>query len=104
MELVENGGFEATDLRAPVLDPWTVKNGVGDKSKCNKDKDGDGVPDKFFSHTGECAFRFKGGAGENSKLTQIIDISGVMFSSGDTLDLLAYIDAGSAATGKVKVS
>jgi hypothetical protein len=42
---------------------WTVKNGTGDKVVCSK-------PGKVFGFSGDCAFRFKGGPGENSKLKQ----------------------------------
>jgi hypothetical protein len=92
-ELLENGGFEAQDLT-----PWTIKNATGDKLKCNKDKDGNGIPDKIVAHTGDCAFMFKGFAGENSKLSQTVDLTGLPFASGDTLQLNVFVKGSSAAT------
>jgi hypothetical protein len=89
--LVSNGDFEEE------LTDWTVKNAVGDKVKCNKE-------DKVFSNTGECAFRFKGGAGENSKIQQVLDITGATFVAGETLDLSAFVNGGASAVGTVKIS
>jgi hypothetical protein len=64
-----NGGFEETTTS------WTQKNPTSDKAKCNK-------PDKIIAFEGECAYMFKGGVGENSKLVQ----------NGDTLYVLAGKD------------
>jgi hypothetical protein len=102
--LIDNPGFEAKDANnEPDLTPWVVKNETGDKIKCNKDKDGDGIPDKIFSHTGDCAFRFKGFLGENGKLTQTVDLAGLTFVSGDTLDLSVWVDAPGTPTAKIKL-
>jgi hypothetical protein len=42
---------------------WQVVNGTNDKVVCN-------TLTKTFSRSGDCAFRFKGGAGEKSRLIQ----------------------------------
>jgi subtilisin-like proprotein convertase family protein len=103
-ELLDNGGFEAKDANNdPDLTPWTVKNGTGDKIKCNKDKDGDGTADKIVSHTGECAFRFKGFPGDNSKLVQAADLTGVTLIPGDALNLSVWVDAPGTPDGKIKL-
>jgi large repetitive protein len=105
IELVENGDFEAKGLEGkPDLAPWVLKNGTQDKIKCNKDKDGDGTADKIFAHQGECAFMFKGGAGESAKLEQTIGMTGVTFAPGDTLTLTGFANASrSSVSGKIKV-
>ncbi|HEX2623002.1 MAG TPA: hypothetical protein VHL11_22735, partial [Phototrophicaceae bacterium] len=91
-ELMVNGSFEDTALL-----PWSVKNGTGDKIICDK-------PGKPVAHTGTCAFRFKGGVGENSKLQQTMDLSATTFAVGDTLDLSLYFNAAKpVASGKVKL-
>ncbi|HEX2618602.1 MAG TPA: hypothetical protein VHL11_00610 [Phototrophicaceae bacterium] len=105
-ELLVNGGFEATDgvrtisgvtTRASVLDPWVVKNAVGDKIKCDTET-------KIVAHGGVCAFRFKGGVGESTKLQQVVDLTGLIFASGDTLDLSVFLNANKPTTsGKIKV-
>ncbi|HEX2623189.1 MAG TPA: hypothetical protein VHL11_23675, partial [Phototrophicaceae bacterium] len=84
-ELLVNGSFEDTGLV-----PWVLKNGTKDKIKCNNG-------DKIFARTGECAFRFKGGVGENSKIKQIVDITDLLFVSGDELNLNVYINAANAS-------
>ncbi|MBC8170779.1 MAG: hypothetical protein H7X77_03880 [Anaerolineae bacterium] len=99
VDLLVNGGFEAVDAESkPDLTPWVLKNGVGEKVKCNKEA-------KVFAHTGICAFRFKGGVGENSKIQQNIDLDGLIFAVGDALDLSLFVNASNAATAaKVKVT
>lgn len=64
--LVQDGGFEVGSLN-PLL--WKKANLTEDKVVCDKLK-----PDysfNEFSDTGRCAFRFKGKAGENSKIEQL---------------------------------
>jgi hypothetical protein len=95
-QLIVNGGFELkNEDNSPNLTPWSVKNPTGDKIKCNKDTNNDGEIDKFFSHTGTCAFMFKGVPGEASKLQQVYDPSNTLavFAADDTLLLTAYVDA-----------
>jgi hypothetical protein len=99
-ELLLNGGFE-NDLA-----PWEVKNETGDKIKCNKDKDGDGVPDKIFAYEGTCAFRFKGGTGEASKLVQTVDLTTVTNGAGDIVTLRGWAESKNLtgnSNAKVKV-
>jgi hypothetical protein len=104
LNLVENGSFDMMDAtQTVVLTPWTVKNGTGDKIKCDKDTDNDGEPDKFVARSGSCAFQFKGSAGENSKLSQSLDTSLLNLAIGDTLDLSLFVDGTSTANGKIKV-
>ncbi|HEX2622477.1 MAG TPA: choice-of-anchor Q domain-containing protein, partial [Phototrophicaceae bacterium] len=91
-ELIDNRGFED-----PTVDAWVVKNSVGDKVKCDTET-------KIVAHTGVCAFRFKGGPGESTKLQQTIDLTGLTFALGDTLDLSAFFNANKPTTnGKIKV-
>jgi hypothetical protein len=86
-ELLVNGGFENGD------DGWTVKNAAGDKVKCNKEG-------KNLAHSGNCGWRFKGGADENTKLQQTIT-SGL--EAGDTLTLSGFVRIYEGTAGKVKV-
>jgi hypothetical protein len=95
IELVGNGGFEAPEA---ALDPWALKNALGDKVKCNTET-------KVVAHSGLCAFQFKGGAGENTKIQQNLDLSALTLSVGDTLDLSAFVNAKKAtASGKIKMT
>jgi uncharacterized protein len=94
-ELVVNGGFE-TNGESNLL-PWQLKKGSGDKVKCNNEN-------KTFAYEGDCAFQFKGGAGENAKLQQDIVLTTLTFSNGDALNLSAHIRAPkSSVKGKVKL-
>jgi hypothetical protein len=70
---------------------------VGDKVKCDTET-------KIVAHTGICAFRFKGGVGESTKIQQIIDLTDQTFTAGDSLDLSAFFNANKPTTsGKIKV-
>jgi hypothetical protein len=98
IQLIENGSFDVLNAEEkPVLVPWTVKNGVGDKTKCNK-------VDKVFARTGNCAFQFKGSAVEASSLRQDIDLTGLIFNSNSILRLSVFAKATNAAVNtKVKL-
>ena len=74
VELLVNGGFESD------LNGWKLKNPTKDKVKCDK-------PEKVIAFEGACVFQFKGGAGENSKLQQSVDLAVNPVSAGDTLTL-----------------
>lgn len=76
--LIVNGGFE------PDLAGWTLKNSTSDVVRCN-------TPTKEISYEGECAFRFKGGVGENSQVRQVADLTGESFEQNDTLTLSGYV-------------
>ena len=89
VELLTDGGFESSAAG------WDIKNPTADKVKCNKPE-----KSKIFAHTGECAWRFKGGAGENASIKQTI-LTGV--NPGDTLTLSGYVNAKGAVSSKVKV-
>jgi hypothetical protein len=103
-ELIGNGDFENLDGDGkPDITPWVVKNSSGDKAKCNKDKDGDGIPDKIFANTGNCAFAFKGVTAEAGKLEQVIDLTGVTPGVGDTLNLTFAAQTKGGGEGKAKV-
>jgi uncharacterized protein len=98
LQLMVNGGFENS------LTAWTLKNGTQDSVKCNQDTDGDGTEDKVFAYEGECAFRFKGRAGENAKLEQTVEVTGITFASGNTLTLSVYVNADKpTVSGKLKL-
>jgi hypothetical protein len=103
-ELLDNGDFENLDGDGkPDITPWVVKNSSGDKAKCNKDKDGDGIPDKIFANTGNCAFAFKGVTAEAGKLEQTIDLTGLTLNVGDTLNLTFAAQTKGGGEGKAKV-
>lgn len=94
-DLLMNGGFEAKDENSkPDLTPWALKNGTKDKIKCKVE----------VAHSGDCAFQFAGGAGENSKIQQVPALAGITFASGTDLSFGAWINASNPATqGKLKV-
>lgn len=103
-QLLANVSFELKDGdNKPALGAWTVINPTGEKIKCNKDSNNDGEIDKFFSHTGDCAFRFRGQVGENSKLRQEPDLSGLTFAAGDMLNLSAFIQTDGTPTATLKL-
>ena len=98
-ELIENGGFEVVNASGkPVIDPWVLKNGTGDKGKCDKPE-----KNKFFAYSGNCAFRFKGGPAENSSLMQTPSFAGLNPQVGDALDLVWMMDAQVNSSGKLKL-
>ncbi len=86
-ELLANGGFETDANADKVPDGWTLLNKTGDKLLCDPAK----------AHSGNCAFNFKGGVPENAKLSQVADLTGMTFATGDTLSLSAWFKAVSAS-------
>jgi hypothetical protein len=87
VELLVDGGFEA------AASNWTVRNTTSDKVKCNK-------PNKVIAHTGNCAWRFKGGAGENAKIRQVMTTGA---NIGDRLTLSGVVNASGDVNSKVKI-
>jgi hypothetical protein len=87
VELLTNGGFEngLSPDKAPL--GWTIKKALGDKVKC----------DPLKAHSGSCAYKFRGGAAENTVLMQVIDLTGVTFQQGDHLALNAFFKGGNKA-------
>jgi len=98
-ELLVNGGFEVGPARPPLK--WVVANKSGttqnDKRMCN-------TQTKIYARTGACAFRFVGGASENTKLTQKVNITGRVFTTGDLLSLTGYYNAAASSSVFVKVT
>jgi hypothetical protein len=96
IELVVNGGFELSDLAGGnVLAPWAGRNLAGDKIKCNKTNRPGGLPDKIIAFEGDCAFQFKGSAGENSRIQQNLDFAGLV-NATDVLTFSLYVDSNNA--------
>jgi hypothetical protein len=87
IELLTDGGFENSVLG------WEAKDSTGDKVKCNKSG-------KIIAYAGNCAWQFKGGAGENSKIQQVITTNA---TPGDTLTLSGYVNAKGAVDSKIKI-
>jgi hypothetical protein len=98
--LLKNSSFEAdTDLNKQP-DSWKLKNGSGDKQKCNKS----GKPPIAFD--GQCAYQFKGGgdvvALENARLQQTVVLTALDFEASDKLILSFYLHSFSpVVTGNV---
>jgi hypothetical protein len=65
---------------------------------CNNDT-------RVFALSDQCAFRIRGGANEDSRLTQIANIDGVSFSVGDQIVFVMVVNANSAfsATAQLRV-
>jgi hypothetical protein len=89
VELLLNGGFELNNA------DWTAKNATSDKRKCNK-------PGKIIARTGDCAYQFKGGVGERSKLEQRPAVTAI--TTGDSITLSGFYRATGAVNAKVKVT
>jgi hypothetical protein len=105
-ELLSNRSFEFDNNNNGDPDDWISSGSSGDKWKCNKDKDGDGLADKIVAFDGNCAYVYKSGIGENSKLTQDVDLTIALpaqANAGDTLVLSGYVHAKGVVKAKVKV-
>jgi hypothetical protein len=87
-EILVDGDFEIDTDADKQPDAWIGKGLQGDKLKCNTE-------DKFVAHTGLCAYRFKGGAANKSKLQQDLDLPALALGAGDTLTLTGYAKTGS---------
>lgn len=86
-EMISNGGFEnRTADGSKDLLPWIVKLDHKDKIRCNNPE----KPDKRKAYADRCAYGFKGGPGEKSKLIQTPSNPVVTLEAGGTLDLSFY--------------
>jgi hypothetical protein len=85
IKLLVDGGFETDGA------DWIVKNSTGDKVKCNKEG-------KIIAYEGNCARRFKGSIGENSKIQQVIT-----GATSSELTLSGYVNASGTVDSQVKV-
>lgn len=94
-ELLDNGGFETAGVTNGIPANWTVQNSSGDKRAC---------PLALTNiHGGLCAFKFTGSTTDASKLTQVVDLTGVTFATGDSLTASAFFK-GNNASAKTKVT
>ena len=94
VELLTNGSFEVAGATAGKPAGWTVQAPTGDKRAC---------PAAVANvHSGSCAFKFTGSSTDHSKLVQVVDLTGVTFTAGDTLTASAFFK-GNNATAKVKI-
>ena len=80
LDLLTNGGFETAGANAKRPMGWTIRSPSGDKRVCLAGK----------AHSGLCAFKFTGSTTDVSKLYQVVNLTGVTFTTGDTLELSAY--------------
>lgn len=85
-QLIVNGTFELESGKSTGA--WVIINGNKEKAKCNKPDRG-----KYFAYDSDCAFMFKGGVDENSKLKQKAHLPSRDFTVGDTLTFAGWIDA-----------
>ncbi|MBC8100369.1 MAG: hypothetical protein H7Y11_13070 [Armatimonadetes bacterium] len=91
-QMLTNGGFE-TDLDGDKLpDAWAPVNLTSDGVKTDK-------VDKPFAFEGERAFRFKGGEGEDSKISQNVDMTPYTVIAGDQLYFSAALEAANLTEG-----
>lgn len=87
LELVRNGDMEVDANNDRVPDGWRGIRLSADRRLCNN-------ANRTVSFTGNCAFRFRGGPGENSVLRQNLDLS--RFSSNTVLELSFAVDTNRA--------
>lgn len=96
IEMLINGGFEEFDTATGASIGWTVENATGDKVKCNKSS-------KTFTNFGECAFRFKGGIGESSALSQLVYDSLWNMTTGDFIQFEGILNAAALTQGDLTI-
>lgn len=83
--LLSNGNFEAK------LTDWSGKHLAGDRVKCD-------LPKRTIAYDGRCTLRMRGSAEEKAKLQQNVNLDGVDYQAGDTLQFRAHVNAGSPDT------
>ncbi|MBK9123059.1 MAG: trypsin-like peptidase domain-containing protein [Chloroflexi bacterium] len=74
-DLLVDGGFELES------DAWVLIDGTGGDARRERKQ-----------RSGGWAFQFKGGAGDDVKLVQSVDVSGIMPAAGDVMEFVAHID------------
>lgn len=89
IDLLVNGGFEDDLNGVSTLAPWRIRNRSQDRIICRPAN----------AHSGECAFRFRGGTGENSRLIQRQNVEAYQLGAGDTLTLSLWVNAVNARRG-----
>jgi len=94
-ELLTNPGFETAGATAGIAAGWTVQTPSGDKRSC--------PIDVSKVHSGACAFKFTGSLTDVSKLSQVVDLTGLTFAAGDTLNFSAFFK-GNHVSAKIKVT
>jgi hypothetical protein len=97
--LIPNGGFEGADLGKQAIG-WTIKNASGEKRVCDSVSAIDGVY-KEVSLEGYCAYKFKGIAGESSKLKQKTNVSG--HSNDEQFGLSAFANGSNLGVGAARL-
>ena len=88
---IQNTGFETTDSgQIGNAQMWNGANLTKDKRTCNTIS-----PPATYSHTGDCAFLFKGGIGEKSKISQKVKLGARSLVAGSPLTLSAWVSSSS---------
>ncbi len=91
--ILTNAGFETPGGSNSEAGEWKLKNATKDKRKCNKPE-----KNKVFAHSGNCAFLFKGGPGENSKIVQTINAG---LNAGSSVTASVWAQGKKARSGAV---
>lgn len=88
---IQNTGFETADSgQIGKAQMWNGANLTKDKRTCNTIS-----PPATYSHTGDCAFLFKGGIGEKSKISQKVKLGATSLVAGSPLTLSAWVSSSS---------
>lgn len=85
-QLLLNSDFNSDANSDHVPDTWLINQRTDDDTVCNS-------AGKRVSFAGDCAFQFQGGSDEHALLEQSVDLSGMVFNSGDRLILSTYMKA-----------
>jgi hypothetical protein len=87
--LVQNAGFETRDsAQASKAQKWVGGHLTKDNQKCNTIS-----PPVIYSRSGNCAFLFKGGIAEKSKITQTVKFGEGVLAAGIPLTLSGWVDS-----------
>lgn len=94
IQLLRNPGFEEDQNPADgVADFWGLRGGTGERRIC----------EATIALSGVCAFAFRGGPNEDSRLQQRIDLAQATFQAGDVLTLTGFIQARGTPNFRVRV-